>query len=92
MYNCHVEVTVSALRAELASWLARVRAGEEVVITERGTPIVRLLSVESAPLIEDLTTKGVLSKPARTQRTSARRSNRVRARGSVADLVSDQRG
>ncbi|MHB8294827.1 MAG: type II toxin-antitoxin system Phd/YefM family antitoxin [Acidimicrobiales bacterium] len=38
------------MRAELSSWVDRARAGEEVVITERGTPVARLLPVGVAPL------------------------------------------
>jgi prevent-host-death family protein len=51
MYNDRMDVTVSALRAELAAWIDRARAGEEVVVTERGTPVVRLLAVDAAPLL-----------------------------------------
>ncbi len=32
---------MSVLRAELADWIERVRTGEEVVVTDRGTPVVR---------------------------------------------------
>lgn len=86
-----VDVAVSALRAELASWIERVRAGEEVLITDRGVPVARLLPVDAAPLIEQLTRQGVLSKPRRSQRPTASGVSRVRARGSVSELVSEQR-
>jgi prevent-host-death family protein len=86
-----VDVAVSVLRAELASWIERVRAGEEVVVTDRGVPVARLLPVDAAPLIEQLTRQGVLSKPRRSQRPAARGAPRVQARGSVSELVSEQR-
>jgi prevent-host-death family protein len=35
--------TVSDLRAHLSEWLERAREGEEVVVTERGVPVARLL-------------------------------------------------
>ncbi len=82
---------MSALRAELAGWIERVRAGEEVVITDRGIPVARLLPVDSAPLIEQLTQQGVLAKPRDPHRPTARGSERVTADGSVSDLVGDQR-
>ncbi len=91
MYSDVVDVAVSALRAELASWIERVRAGEEVVVTDRGVPVARLLPVDAAPLIEQLTRQGVLSKPRRSQRPTARGASRVPARGSVSELVSEQR-
>lgn len=90
-YNADVDVAVSALRAELASWIERVRAGEEVVVTDRGVPVARLLPVDAAPLIEQLTQQGVLSKPRRSQRPAARGRSRVPAQGSVSELVGEQR-
>jgi len=85
-----VDVAVSALRAELSSWIERVRGGEEVVVTDRGIPVARLLAVDTAPLLEQLVQRGVLSKP-RGDRPVARGAERVRARGPVAELVSEQR-
>lgn len=86
-----MHVAVSTLRAELADWIERARAGEEVVVTDRGTPVVRLVAVGTAPLLEQLTRQGVLSRPRSADRPTARGATRVRARGSVSDLVSDQR-
>lgn len=86
-----MDVAVSALRAELASWIERVRDGEEIVVTDRGIPVARLLSIDAAPLIERLTHQGVLSKPSQSQRPKASGTPRVCARGSVAGLVSEQR-
>lgn len=86
-----MDVAISTLRAELANWIERARDGEEIVVTERGTPVARLLSVDTAPLLEQLTQRGVLSKPRRADRPTASRTSRVRARGPVAELVSEQR-
>lgn len=86
-----MDVSVSALRSELATWIHRVRAGEEVMITDRGTPVARLLPVDTAPLLDQLIQRGVLSRPSRADRPIARGADRVRARGPVADLVGDQR-
>ncbi len=82
---------MSTLRAELADWIERVRAGEEVVVTDRGTPVVRLVAVDTAPLLEQLTVQGVVSRPHSASRPTARRAARVHARGSVSDLVREQR-
>lgn len=86
-----MEVAISALRAELADWIERARDGEEIIVTERGTPVARLLSVDTAPLLEQLTQRGVLSKSRRAGRPSASGASRVPARGPVAELVSEQR-
>lgn len=55
---------MSRLRAELSSWLERAKSGEEVVITERGAPVARLVAVDSTPLLVQLTESGVVGKPA----------------------------
>lgn len=54
--------------------------------------MVRLLAVDTAPLIDELTRNNVLSPPRSADRPVARGAVRVRVGGPVADLVSDQRG
>ncbi|MEW6490721.1 MAG: type II toxin-antitoxin system prevent-host-death family antitoxin [Thermodesulfobacteriota bacterium] len=39
---------VSELKASLSEFLARVKAGEEVVVTERGRPVARLVPLARA--------------------------------------------
>jgi len=86
-----VDVPVSVLRAELKTWLDRVNAGDEVVVTDHGIPIARLVPVASGPLIERLTQEGVISRPRSPHRPVATGRPRVKASGPVADLVSEQR-
>ncbi len=86
-----MDVAISTLRAELSSWIERVQAGEEVVVTDRGTPVARLLPVDTAPLLDQLVRTGVLGRPQRADRPAARGAARVRASGPVADLVDEQR-
>ena len=86
-----MDVAISTLRAELSHWVERARAGEEIVVTDRGTPVARLLPVDTAPLLEQLVRRGVLGRPQRADRPAARGAARVRATGPVADLVGEQR-
>ena len=86
-----MDVAISTLRAELSMWIARARSGEEVVVTDRGTPVARLLAVDTAPLLDRLIASGVLSKPRRDDRPAARGAARAQASGSVSELVSEQR-
>ncbi len=86
-----MDVAVTELRAQLSTWLDRARAGEEVVITERGIPVARLTGVDSASLIERLTAEGVISAPLRPTRPKASGHKRVRASQSASDVISDQR-
>jgi prevent-host-death family protein len=86
-----MEVAVSELRANLSAWLDRARRGEEVVVTERGFPVVRLLGISTTANLERLTGEGVVGRPVQGNRPSAVAGRRPRARRSVADLVSEQR-
>ena len=58
--------TVSRLKMSLSAYLRQVKAGEEVLITERGRPIARLLPIANPlPLPEhlrDLEKKGLLKR------------------------------
>lgn len=91
LYAYSMDVAISTLRAELSRWIERVRGGEEVVVTDRGTPVARMLPIDSASLLDQLVERGVLSRPQRAHRPAARGAARVRASGPVADLVSEQR-
>jgi len=86
-----MDVAVSALRAELADWIERARGGEEVVVTDRGTPVARLVAIDSAPLLEQLTQRGVLSRPQRSTRPTARGASRPHADRPVSELIGEQR-
>ncbi len=44
---------VSRLKATLSEWLARVKAGEEVVVTERGRPIAKIVPFPKGGSLED---------------------------------------
>lgn len=85
-----MEVGVRELRDNLSRWIARAKRGQEVVITERGKPVARLTRVGESPALERLVAKGIITPP--TQRkTRIRQQDLVKTRGSVSDLVKDQR-
>ena len=86
-----MDVAVTELRAHLSSWLDRVRGGDEIVVTDRGLPVARLVAVDSSPLLERLTERGVIARPTTLVRPTATGRPRVRATESVGRLISDQR-
>lgn len=51
------DVSVRVLNQETAKVLARVKAGEEIGVTERGTVIARIVPASAGPL-DDLVTAG----------------------------------
>jgi len=86
-----MDVAISDLRAHLSEWLERVRAGEEVVVTERGVPVARVLGIHSSEMIERLTSEGVIARPVQSQRPTVSGRSRPGPRRPVADYVSEQR-
>jgi prevent-host-death family protein len=86
-----MQVSVSVLRAGFKDFLGRARAGEEVIVTDRGIPVARLVPINVQSVIERLVARGVIAPPARPDRPAATGRRRIRARGPVADLVSPER-
>jgi prevent-host-death family protein len=86
-----MDVPVTDLRAHLSEWLERVRDGDEVVITDRGVPVARLVGLTTTATLERLTAEGVIGRPVTARRPLASGRSRPRVRRPVADHVSDQR-
>jgi prevent-host-death family protein len=82
------EVGVRALHDRLSEHLDRVEQGFEVVVTRRGKRVARLSAIGRDEVLADLVRRGLVRLP--EQPRSPRRA-RVRARGSVSELVSEQR-
>ena len=86
-----MDVAVTELRANLRDYLTRVRGGEELLITERGTPIARLSAIDSTSTLERLTSTGQIARPSLARRPVATGRTKPRSRHAVADIVSDLR-
>jgi prevent-host-death family protein len=91
MYTVSMDVAISDLRAHLSDYLDRVREGDEVVITDRGVPIARLLGLTTTATLERLAADGVIARAAAAPRPRATGQSRPRPRRPVADQISDQR-
>ena len=87
----NVDVAVSELRAHLSGWLDRARDGEEIVVTDRGVPVARLIGIESRSRLEQLVQDGVIARPVRTPRPRAGGRSRPMPKRSLAELVSADR-
>jgi prevent-host-death family protein len=86
-----VDVAITELRANLSLWLDEARGGHEVVITDRGVPVARLLGLTTTATLERLIADGVISRPASAQRPAATGRPRPRPRRPLSDAVSDDR-
>lgn len=85
-----VTVGIRELRNNLRAYLGRVKDGEKVVVTERGKPIARISSASEQRLLEEMAAAGLITRPKRSKtRIDSQRLTPVR--GSVSDLVIDQR-
>jgi prevent-host-death family protein len=84
-----VEVGIRELRGRLSDYLARVRAGDEVVVTDRGTAFARIVPIEGGRTLDRAIAEGLVTPAPQLSRT--RPVRRVMSRGSVSDLVAEQR-
>jgi prevent-host-death family protein len=86
-----MDVAVTELRAHLSEWLGRAREGDEIVITDRGVPVARLLGMTTTATLERLAADGVIGRPAAAQRPQAAGRPRPRPGRPLADILSEQR-
>ena len=100
-----MDVGITELRAHLGEWLDHARSGHDVVVTDRGVPVAKLVGVESTDALVRLTASGLISRPAADIRPTARGRKRPSATGTtsgkangnkagsgtVAELVAEQR-
>jgi prevent-host-death family protein len=91
VYNSGMDVAVTELRAHLSEWVERARGGDEIVITDRGVPVARLLGLSAAGTLQRLAAEGVIGRAATAQRPTAAGRARPRPRRPVADIVGEQR-
>ena len=81
-------VGVRELRDGLSRYLAEVRAGRTITVTDHGRPVARIVPVDESSPLERLIAEGLVQ-PARQRERSAPRP--VEASGTVSDLVAEQR-
>jgi len=86
-----MEIGIAAFRADMKRWIEEVRTGEEVIITDRGVAVARLIGVDAAPILEQLERDGILHLPRTVARPKAAAHARIPATRPVSDLVSEQR-
>lgn len=83
-----MEVGIRELRSHFSAYLDQVRAGRELTVTDRGAAVARLVPLGERPL-DQLVRRGLVELAAPSSRS--RPQTRRRAKGSVSELVADQR-
>jgi len=84
-----VVVGVAELRQRLAYYLELAAAGEEIVVTDRGRPIARLVAATTASKLGELVAAGLAHRPTRSKRMWT--GPRLTVAGGLGDLVAEQR-
>lgn len=84
------QVSTTDYRTRLRDWHARAGSGEELVITENGRPVVRVVAAGSESVLERLERDGLLRR-ARPRRP-VHEIETVPVEGDSAVSISDDRG
>jgi prevent-host-death family protein len=87
-------VGVRELKNQLSSFLDRVKAGEEITVTEHGRPIARLSAVGvDVDRMAELIASGIVQPAASSQRQlPTKRVKLTDGSSLLADIVAQQRG
>lgn len=83
-----MEVGIRELRADLSRYLQRVHGGEDIVVTDRGVPVARIVPMNGQRKIDRLIAAGLVRPVPKPKGPPPRP---VKAKGTVSDLVSEQR-
>ena len=83
------EVGIRMLRDNLSRYISRAREGEEVVVTDHGKAVARIVPLGRPGLLERLVAEGVVTPPVERERTPLRR--RVTPTAPVSPLVVENR-
>ena len=85
-----VDVGIRNLRADLSRYVERVKQGEEIVVTEHGKPVARLVPMNGERKIDRLIREGVV-RPARRPKGPLPEPIRLQGGATVSDILIDQR-
>jgi prevent-host-death family protein len=87
-----VTVGIRELRNNLREYLQRVRAGEDVIVTDRGRPVARLTSLDQRQATRQRLIDEGLVTPARRPKTPIDIESLPRMRsGTLSGIVIEQR-
>jgi prevent-host-death family protein len=87
-----VTVGVREFRANLRAFMERASRGEEILITDHGKAVAKVLPASDMSVYDRLVAEGRI-RPARRRKTPIDRESLPRVRGNaVSDIVIKQRG
>jgi prevent-host-death family protein len=83
------QVGIRQLRDHLSRWIDEVQQGGEVLITERGRPVARIIKASGGSSMDELIAAGVVTTPQALLDPAS--FGRVRTDGDVMEFVFQQR-
>jgi prevent-host-death family protein len=83
------EVGIRELREHLSRFIDEVRAGRELIVTDRGTPVARIVPSSGETWLDELVAAGVVTLPEHELDVAS--FGQVRAKGDLMEFVFDQR-
>lgn len=83
-----IEVGVRELRNNLSRYLDRVRKGQEIVVTDRGSAVARVLPIATERVLDRLIAEGVVTPASRPEHPAG---PPIKGSGTVSDLIAEQR-
>jgi prevent-host-death family protein len=84
-----MEAGVRELKSRLSEFLGLVAAGEQVIVTDRGRPVARLVPFATESAVERGIDEGWIEGP---RRTALAAFDRVTSERSVLDVLDEDRG
>ena len=84
-----MEVGVRELKAKLSEYVTKAAAGEAVVVTDRGTPVARLVAFSTDASLDRGIKEGWIEAP---RRSALAATTRYTATSSVQSAFDDDRG
>ncbi len=82
-------VGIRELKAKLSEYVGRAADGEQIVVTDRGRPVARLVGLEGTSMIERGIEEGWIEPAVRSRLGPAQRCCASR---SIADILDEDRG
>ena len=83
------EVGIRELRANLSRYVDAARKGKEIVITEHGHPVARLVPTSGIATLDRLIAEGVVTPPSKPRTPSAKLPRIKLRHGTVDDLIAE---
>ena len=85
------EVDITEFSSNMSSWLDEVKAGDEILLTERDVPVARVTGAGGLTAWEQMIREGLIVPATKKPRTKAADIEKIPTSESVSDILSEHR-